>query len=437
LDLLAGKLIRRAGEIAWPLLTRLQQQGHAAKYPSDLVHRVAFAEESRLFSYAGHYYQQRYNFIEKDEDLLVRDYLTAGSPAPAAAVEAAAERMGVRDRLDLSFLKLSNGQTRRVRLARARLSHPQLLLLDDPSVGLDAAGRAELATILREFREDGVRLIVATTPGDEPEGITHRLELHDGRIIAAGPVIPPTPSPNEPNRSHPPIVELHDVTVRYGEQTILDRVNWTVHAGERWAILGPNGSGKTTLLAMICGDHPQVYRNRVRLFGRQRGTGESIWDVKQKIGLLTPELHLYFREPLTALATVNTGWNDVVVACRVTTEQQQQSQRWLERLGLADLRDRPFARLSTGEQRLVLLARALVKQPPLLVLDEPFQALDRTTSRACRELLEQSLEPNQALLFVSHRLEDVPRTVRRTFQIQEGVAEIADFPHRTPLHHLH
>src|SRR5204863_3517662 len=96
-----------------------------------------------------------------------------------------------------------------------------------------------------------------------------------------------------------PIIELRNVTVAY-ERPILRDVTWTVRAGERWAVLGPNGSGKTTLLSLLCGDHPQAFSNDVRLFGRRRGTGERIWDVKRPVGLTSPEFHLYFTGPLTA-----------------------------------------------------------------------------------------------------------------------------------------
>jgi molybdate transport system ATP-binding protein len=215
-------------------------------------------------------------------------------------------------------------------------------------------------------------------------------------------------------------VELRDVRVAYGEREVLRGVSWTVRAGERWAVLGPNGSGKTTLLSLLCGDHPQAYSNDVRLFARQRGSGESIWDVKRQVGLVSPELHLYFSEPLTAAQTAATGFFDVLVRRPTTPEQDAVVADLFERFGIGPLAPRPFARLSTGEQRLVLLVRALVKRPPLLILDEPFQGLDARTMARLRDWLDRELGPDQTLLFVSHHAEEVPRTVTHRLRLDEG-----------------
>jgi molybdate transport system ATP-binding protein len=217
-----------------------------------------------------------------------------------------------------------------------------------------------------------------------------------------------------------PVLDLRHVSVRYGAKRILEDISWTVRTGERWAVLGPNGSGKTTLLSLVSGDHPQAYANDVRVFGRRRGTGESIWDVKRRIGLVSPELHLYFTEPLTAGRVAATGFTDTMAA-RPTTPAQEATVRWLlGDFGLADVTDRPFARLSTGQQRLVLLVRALVKEPELLILDEPFQGLDHSTIEHARTWLDAHLRPVQTLVMVTHHPEELPRSVTRVLQLREG-----------------
>ncbi len=193
-----------------------------------------------------------------------------------------------------------------------------------------------------------------------------------------------------------------------------------MRAGERWAGLGPNGSGKTTLLSLICADHPQAYGNELFLFGERRGSGESIWDIKGRIGLVSPELHLYFSEPLTAARTAATGFFDVMTARPTTAEQDVRVRDLFAEFGIASLLDRSFAQLSTGEQRLVLLIRALVKKPPLLVLDEPFQALDAAMIRRARDYLDTRLRSDQTLLFVTHYAEEIPRTVDRRLRLKEG-----------------
>jgi molybdate transport system ATP-binding protein len=185
-------------------------------------------------------------------------------------------------------------------------------------------------------------------------------------------------------------------------------------------VLGPNGSGKSTLLSLLCGDHPQAYSNDVRLFGRRRGTGESIWDVKRRIGLVSPELHAYFAEPLTAVEAAATGFFDVLTRRRTTPHQDAAVRGLFERFGIGALAGRPFRQLSTGEQRLVLLVRALVKEPPLLILDEPFQGLDLGLAGRLRDWLDRELRPDQTLLFVSHYAEEVPHTVTHWLRLEAG-----------------
>jgi molybdate transport system ATP-binding protein len=197
-------------------------------------------------------------------------------------------------------------------------------------------------------------------------------------------------------------------------------VSWTVQRGERWAVLGPNGSGKTTLLSLLCGDHPQAYSNDIHLFGRRRGTGETIWDVKRNVGLLSPEFHLYFTEPLTAARTAATGFFDTLADRPTTPEQNDRVAELFAAFGIEHLADRAFKTLSTGEQRLVLLARALVKRPPLLILDEPFQGMDPTATERCRDYLDRELGSDQTLLFVTHEPSELPRSVSQTLRLDRG-----------------
>jgi molybdate transport system ATP-binding protein len=210
------------------------------------------------------------------------------------------------------------------------------------------------------------------------------------------------------------------VTVTHAGHTILDRVSWTVRCGERWAVLGPNGSGKTTLLSLLCGDHPQAYCNDIHLFGRRRGSGETIWDVKRNVGLLSPEFHLYFTEPLTAARTAATGFFDTLADLPTTREQNERIAELFAAFGIAHLAARAFKTLSTGEQRLVLLTRALVKRPPLLILDEPFQGMDAELTARCRDWLDSELSPNQTLLFVTHEPTELPRSVSKTLRLEKG-----------------
>ena len=427
-ETLLGRHLASAGTISWPIL-----DGTSA-YPSQVIRHVAFQEQSRLFSYVGHYYQQRFEFADVDEPLTLEEYLLERSPPlrggmPSrsgglrseqftrnAEVLDAATKLGIAEQLPLSFIKLSNGQTRRARIARALLGNAELLILDDPFLGVDAGGREELSKLLGGLVKQGLRLVLICSPVSVPEWVTHWVEL--GRAEDISPQSDAiTREAYTPRSPSDPVIELRNVSVSHGGRTLLDDITWTVRAGERWAVVGPNGSGKTTLLSLLCGDHPQAHSNDVRLFGRRRGSGESIWDVKSRVGLLSPEFHLYFAEPLNAERVAATGFFDGITDRPTSAEQDTAVRRMFAEFGIGHLFGRPFRQLSTGEQRLVLLVRALVKRPQLLILDEPFQALDSATMRHARDWLDRNLADEQTLLFVSHHEEELPRTIEKRLEL--------------------
>jgi molybdate transport system ATP-binding protein len=390
---------------------------------------VGFREDSRRFSYARHYYQQRFNFIEPQEDRTLDQFLGSGDE-----VTILCQRLGLAGLGGRSLIQLSNGQMRRARLARALMTKPDLLILDEPFIGLDTAGRAEVAELLGRLVASGQQMLLITRADEIPGWVTDVLELTAGRCTGQGPrradELRGRASGDEDHSltvaarsgEGPTVVELRNVQVRYGDTIILDGINWIVRTGERWAVLGPNGSGKSTLLSLLCGDHPQAYSNDVSLFGRRRGTGETIWDVKRRVGLLSPEFHLYFTEPLTAEQTAATGFHDVLTLRPITGEQRRRVRELFADLAPQLPLDRLFARLSSGEQRLVLLVRALVKAPPLLILDEPFQALDPATMIRARSWLERHLSPDQTLLFVTHHAEELPATITHRLELSAGRA---------------
>ena len=431
-ELLAGKLSPSTGEVRRPFLDRLRAAGRRIDYPSQVIAHVTFKEESRLFSYAGHYYQQRFEFADAGEPLSLAEFLRAGTQTTENEVSAVADRLGILDQLPQPFITLSNGQTRRARLARALLAKPELLVLDDPFIGLDVGGRAELAALLGELVRGCHRIIMICRADMVPKWATGVLELRSDRHCPfperrvreehrlPSPLSLPGKGVDGSGASGSPILQLADVSVRHSGKLILDRVSLTVHAGDRWAIVGPNGSGKTTLLSLLCGDHPQAYANDIRLFGSRRGSGETIWEVKRNVGLVSPEFHLYFTEPLTAERAAATGFFDSLADRPTTPEQEARIRELFAAFGITRLHGRSFRGLSVGEQRLVLLARALVKRPPLVILDEPFQGLDADRLEICRSYLDRELTEDQTLLFVTHELAELPRTVTRTLRLDRG-----------------
>jgi molybdate transport system ATP-binding protein len=211
---------------------------------------------------------------------------------------------------------------------------------------------------------------------------------------------------------------MQNVTVKYGVTTALDNVSWTMQPGENWAILGPNGSGKSTLLSLITADNPQAYANRIFLFGRRRGSGESIWEIKQRIGMVSSEFQIRYRKPIAALEVVLSGFFDSVGLYRHASAQQRQSaEKWLAVLGIANLSQKAFNQLSHGEQRMVLLARSMVKMHLILILDEPYQGLDRTNRQrilAAVDVIGSRSETH--IIYVTHYPDELPACITHILQ---------------------
>jgi molybdate transport system ATP-binding protein len=170
---------------------------------------------------------------------------------------------------------------------------------------------------------------------------------------------------------------------------------------------------------LITGDHPQAYANRIRLFGLQRGSGESIWDIKREIGLISAELQIRYRKDIRVVEVIRSGFFDSVGLYRhCSPEQAREADRWLADIGLDRERETSFDRLSYGERRLVLLARAMVKSPRLLVMDEPCQGLDPENRRKILALVEQICSlPDTHLLYITHLPEEIPAAITRILRL--------------------
>ena len=316
--------------------------------------------------------------------------------------------------LDKPLVTLSSGELRKYQLTRALLGGPEILVVDNPYIGLDPRTRALLTNLLAALSASTTLVLVLSRAAEIPPFITHVIPVADG---AAGEkvlredyldsVLPPA------------VIRLHNVTIRYGERVILDSLNLTVRQGEHWALTGANGSGKSTLLSLICADNPQAYAHDIELFGRPRGSGETIWDIKRQIGFVSPELHRAFRMDAPALDIVTSGHFDTEgLFRRPSAEQRDIALRWMEEFGIADLAERPFLRLSSGEQRLCLVARAFVKDPPLYILDEPLQGLDETQRRRAKALLDKYCgAPGKTLLMVTHYPEEYPGCIDHSLSL--------------------
>jgi len=422
----------------------------------ECIGHVAF--QDRKAALHGSIVQSRWNSIEDDPARTVREFLSyehvmevnpfevtnfhqTARPAFERRLRQAAKLAGIERFFEQDLLTLSNGETQRVHLARALALPLRLLILDEPFTGLDAEGRISFSRILENLMQTRLKILLITTREEDlPGSISHVLRLENCQIRFAGPhrlsrtqsecnsaslsaacsqdFKSSAASPRR--RRSEVIVELRNVSVSYGSNLILDRIDWTIRSGESWALLGPNGSGKTTLLSLILGDNPQAYGNDVTVFGRQRGLGESIWEIKRDIGWVSPEMHLHFDESITCLEAVVSGFYDTMGLFEPMTRRQRDAARkWLARFQLKQFAHNSLFELSVGLQRMVLLARALVKCPRLLILDEPCQGLDQAHRDLFIRVLDHLLRSGkETAIYVTHRHEEIPPSIRRILRLE-------------------
>ncbi len=389
------------------------------------------------------YYQARFNSVSAEESPVVEAVLAQiyqkHKQHQGITTDQVLELLGIAYLRHTRLLELSNGENKKLQIAQALLQNPQVLILDNPFIGLDTAARQKLHQIINQLIASGMTLLLITSPTEIPEQITRVIEMEAGRIQhvytrtcfvekerkpASLPVsvlasrIPAAP----PDKSFTIAVRLEQVKVQYGDRKILDQVSWQVRRGEHWALSGPNGAGKSTLLSLISGDHPQAYANTIYLFDQKRGSGESIWDIKRRIGFVSPELHLCFNRTLTCAETVASGLSDKMVPDKnLSAAQKERIYAWMDLFQILPLEKRRLADIPLSEQRLALLARALVKNPPMLILDEPCQGLDPEQTKRFTFLTDVICKQSEkTLIYVSHQPEDIPACVDKYIFLQEG-----------------
>ena len=388
---------------------------------------------NNLSNQSNFYYQQRFNSFDADDSRTVAEELRVRGQGEARIAEVL-NKVGISYRADTRLIQLSNGEHKRFQIAEAILEEPDWILLDNPYIGLDVDARQMLNQLLNTLMLKGMQLILVTGAGELPSGI-HKTYFLDGGLLVEkqerkgggsreeGVVFDvqkiPTVYDFAPFDN---AVRMQDVTIQYGDRIILDHINWTVKAGECWAVLGHNGSGKSTLLSLINADNPQAFSQKIWLFDKRKGSGESIWDIKRNIGYISPELHHYFESGAVAKDIVASGLFDTMGLFRVLhPDQEWLALQWMEALRIRPLADLSFMRLSDSEQRRVLLARALVKNPPMLILDEPCQGMDDEETAAFTAIINEVCQrTGKTLIYVSHYEKDIPPCVTHRLYLREG-----------------
>ncbi len=420
-----------AGEL--PLLSGSRTCGFSR------ITRLSFEQLQKLVS--DEWQRNNTDMLSADEDDTGRTaaQIIQDEVKDAARCAQLAAQFGIDHLLDRRFKYLSTGETRKTLLCQALMAQPDLLILDEPFDGLDVASRRQLADHLATLYQSGYTLVLVLNRFDDiPDFVPfagvladctlsdmgEKKTLLEQTLVAqlahserlAGMTLPEPDAPSA-RLSLPddqPRIVLRDGVVSYNDRPIINHLSWTVSPGEHWQIVGPNGAGKSTLLSLVTGDHPQGYSNDLTLFGRRRGSGETIWDIKKHIGYVSSSLHLDYRVSTTVRNVILSGYFDSIgIYQAVSDKQRKQVDEWLAILGMnARTADAPFHRLSWGQQRLALIVRALVKHPTLLILDEPLQGLDPLNRQVVRRFIDVLIsEGKTQLLFVSHHAEDAPECI--------------------------
>ncbi|WP_316750813.1 ATP-binding cassette domain-containing protein [Pedobacter gandavensis] len=417
------------------------------------VHYVAnWFQFKDLEGASNFYYQQRYQSLATAITATVIAELTRFGEDQQLSFDTLSPlltALGFAALKNSALLQLSSGEHKKLQLIKALWSKPQLLILDQPYNGLDKRSRENLNDLLTEVSENGTQLIIIGNETELPTTVNRFAVLKEGKLkeIAAPlgfdeaqeELIKPLPSflqqedssgstaaysPYGGSASADHIIKMIDVNIRYGDKQVLKNINWEVKTGEKWLLQGHNGSGKSTLLSLISGDHPQAYANNFYLFGNKRGTGESIWEIKERIGLISPELHWYFDASATVWQSIASGFYDSSgLYCSPGSTKHAQVDELIQYFGLSAYKNTLMNELPLGKQRLTLLARTIVKKPAILILDEPCQGLDQQQTQHFNRLVDELCKDGTTLIYVGHFESQLPACIEKRILLEDGAVK--------------
>lgn len=416
---------------------RIQINFDSASALKSTVHYVSsWFEFTNLEGDRNFYYQQRYNHHQKNDTLTVyaellhyarKEHLAFEDIEPYLAL------FGFSDCRDTQLIELSSGENKKLQLIKAIWLKPQLLIVDQPYTGLDSLSRKKLNQIFDSLASEGVHLILISNDDELPTCINRFAEIKNGQLVVVDSQdeISKEESRNKkplpyflqesPGISSQSMVEMRGINVRYGEKQVLHNINWEVKAGEKWLLQGPNGSGKSTLLSLINGDHPQAYSSELYLFGKKRGSGESIWEIKEHLGIISPELHWYFDPTARVWQSIASGFYDSVgLFHNLTHDKQRKVDEILEFFDLMEYKNHLLHTLPLGKQRLALLARTIIKNPELLILDEPCQGLDVVQTQYFNDVVDELCKHGKTLIYVGHFETHLPNCIDNRIILENG-----------------
>ena len=311
----------------------------------------------------------------------------------------------------------SSGERKKAFLKYCINQYPDYIILDNPLDHLDQNSRKELHSQLEDLAKNITLIQLVNRTADLLPFISNKRQIADNSFVlnplnTISTVQPftlkPVPNPIETIAYTDPIlIQMNNLKVSYDEKPILNNINWTIKKGEFWQLIGPNGSGKSTILSLITGDNPKGYGQDLYLFGKKKGSGESIWDIKRNIGQFSTAMMDLFQKNHTVEQMILSGFFDSIgLYIQPSTLQIKLMQEWLDFLNMSHLKKTAFINLSVGQQRVIMIIRAVLKHPPLLILDEPTEGLDDENVVLVTQLISHlAKETTIAIIFVSHRIE--------------------------------
>jgi molybdate transport system ATP-binding protein len=349
-----------------------------------------------------------------------------------ARVAALARRLGVEDLLRRNAQELSTGELRKLLIARALAGEPRVLICDELCDGLDSRSRTQLLAMLEQAARGGTQLLYTTHRCEELiPAITHTLVLERGRVVKQGRVLKRDgatvrggtrarkPVPAIPRESSAHLIHIRDANVFLNRKKVLRSVNWEMRAAQNWVVFGPNGAGKTTLLKLIFGDVQPAMGGLVRRFDLT--AKNSVWDLKRRIGCVSPDLQANYSADVTGADVIASGFfSSVGLMDKVTRTQRDRVRKLMLAFGAVGLGDKRALRMSYGEFRRVLLLRALVNEPKILICDEPFDGLDADAKAQFALTLERVSRNGTRLIVVTHHLDDLPRCLTHGLLLEGG-----------------
>ncbi|HMO61567.1 MAG TPA: ATP-binding cassette domain-containing protein [Ferruginibacter sp.] len=413
--------------------------------------RTAFSQRS--------YYQRRYEYNNDQDTPTVLQYLQQYYGQHAAATARLLHRFELEYILSRQLTQLSNGEGKRLQLLTAISLQPALIIIDNPYTGIDVHNRKLVNKILDELVHDGITYVLLSGSSEAPLSLKKNIHLQNGSMVPGSFSIATATADTaaiqqrfeklmlhlpEHNHHFNIAAKLDDVSIQYDDTVILKNICWQVNKGECWLLRGDNGSGKSMLLSLLNGDNPKAFGKNIILFDKRKGSGESIWELKSKIGYVSPEMHIHFlRKPehvaelvakkagslddpyqpkVTCRDVIASGFNEETgFVSAITATQAAAVQAWMEYLAIDKFADTLFYQIPFSLQRLCLLARALVRNPPLLILDEPCQGLDDAQTFLFKTTIEQLCRNfGNTIIYVSHYDKDVPVNISRQITLQQG-----------------